>query len=47
MMGLTIGVVMADSVENILHLWRPLFWASHIPSNQASNGHTKWSWEIP
>lgn len=30
---------MADSVENILHLWSPLLWASHIPSNQTSNGH--------
>lgn len=28
-------------------LWSPLLWASHIPSNRASNGHKKLFWEIP
>lgn len=28
----TIGVVMADSVENILHVWSPLLWATSLPT---------------
>lgn len=28
----TIGVVMADSVENILHVWSPLLWTTSLPT---------------